>query len=203
MQTHKVYFQFKTYFWKASGEKAHLGDFIEMTATQEVQQKIAQIPIFPYGINSPIRLTAVQVITLIHQNLGEDIVIEPIGESSALFEPKQTKKENFLFTALRVAFSMILLFWGSALAIMYFHADVNMNEAHQKVYYLISGQKVDKPVLLSIAYSVGIGAGIAIYFEIFEKLKNKMNPGPLELELHQAEKELYDYLKDQQGGKGN
>ena len=203
MQNYKAYFQFKSYYQKASGEKAFLSDFIELTSKEEIKQKIDRIPIFPYGINSPIRLTAIQVITWIHQELGYDLVIEPIGESSALFEPMQSKKENPLLIVLRVAFSMILLFFGSALAIMYFHADVNMTEAHQITYYLISGQKVDNPALLSIAYSVGIGAGIAIYFEIFEKLKNKNNPGPLELEMHQAEKELYDYLKDQEGGKGN
>lgn len=203
MQSYKAYFQFKTCYQKSSGEKAHLGDFIEMTSTEETKQKINQIPIFPYGINSPIRLTAIQIIALIHQELGYDIVIEPIGESSALFEPKQATKQNPLSTVLRVIFSMLILFFGSALAIMYFHSDVNMTEAHQITYYLISGQKVDNPALLSIAYSVGIGAGIAIYFEIFEKLKNKKNPGPLELEMHQADKELQDYLKDQEGGKEN
>ncbi|NLB41642.1 MAG: hypothetical protein GX815_05170 [Clostridiales bacterium] len=203
MQSYKAYFQFKAYYQKTSGEKAHLGDFIELTSNDEIKEKISRISIFPYGINSPIRLTAIQVIALIHQELGYDVVIEPIGESSALFEPMQAKKENPVLIVLRIAFSMLLLFFGSALAIMYFHADVNMTEAHQITYYLISGKKVENPALLSIAYSVGIGAGIAIYFEIFEKLKNKKNPGPLELEMHQAEKELHDYLKDQEGGKGN
>lgn len=57
--------------------------------------------------------------------------------------------------------------------------------------------------MFSISYSIGIGAGIAIFFEVINKLKNKENPGPLELEIHQADKEIRDYLRDQEGKKEN
>ena len=202
MAENRVYFQFKTHYLKFSGEKAHLGDFIELTGEEEARMRIERIPIFPYGISTPTRLTAIQVIKLIHQEAG-DVVVSPVGESSALFEPKQKKKENPFLVFLRVAFSMVLLFFGSALAIMYFHSDVNMIEAHQRVHFLISGQETDRPVLLTVSYSLGIGLGIAIYFEVFKKLKDRKNPGPLELEMHQSEKELQDYIKDQEGGMGN
>lgn len=196
----EVYFQFKPYYRKQSDEKAYLGDFIELSAAEELKKKIEHIPIFPYGISNPVRLTSIQIIGLINQQVANISVI-PIGESSALYEPVQKKKENPLLILLRVAFSMLLLFFGSALAIMYFHSDVNMNEAHQMVYYLISGKKVSKPVLLSLSYSIGIGTGIFIFFEVYNKIKNKDNPGPLELEMHQSEKELRDYLRDQEGKK--
>lgn len=198
MECHQIYFQFKPFYRKYPGEKAYLGDFIELSAAEEIKRKIEQIPIFPYGISNPVRLTAVQIVRLINQEI-DNVSLIPIGESSALYEPIQKKKENPLLVFLRVVFSALLLFFGSALAIMYFHSDVKMNEAHQLIYYLISGEKVNKPVLFSISYSIGIGAGIAIFFEVFNKLKNKDNAGPLELEMHQSEKELRDYLRDQEG----
>lgn len=196
----EAYFQFKPYYRKQPEEKAHMGDFIEVSAPDDVKQKIEQILVFPYGFNKPVRLTSVQIIALIKQHIN-NIILIPIGESSALYQPLQQKKENPLLAFLRVAFSMLLLFFGSALAIMYFHSDVNMNEAHQMIYYLISGEKASKPTLLSIAYSIGIGAGIFIFFEVYNKIKNKDNPGPLELEMHQSEKELRDFLRDQEGKK--
>ncbi len=196
----EVYFQFKPFYNKQPEEKAYLGDFIELSAAEEIKQKIEQILVFPYGFNKPMRLTSVQVVGLIKEQIS-NISIIPIGESSALYQPVQQKKENPLLVFLRVAFSGLLLFFGSALAIMYFHSDVNMNEAHQMVYYLISGEKVSKPVLFSISYSIGIGAGIFIFFEVYSKIKNKDNPGPLELEMHQSEKELRDFLRDQEGKK--
>ena len=195
-----VYFQFKPYYKKYSGEKALLGDFIDLAGPEDIKQRIGRIVVFPYGIDGPVRLTAIQVVELIQQEVN-GISIEPIGESSALFEPKQKKKDNAVLMFLRVAFSMVLLFIGSALAIMYFHSDVSMKEAHKNIYYFISGKSASNPVLLSVSYSIGIGAGIAIFFDIFSKFKNKDNPGPLELELHQAEKELKYYRRDQEGKK--
>jgi len=78
-----------------------------------------------------------------------------------------------------------------------------MNKAHQIIYYFITGEKVDNPVLFTVSYSLGIGMGIAIFLDIFAKMKNKENPGPLELEMHQSEKELREYLRDQEGKKQN
>lgn len=201
MHLNEVYFQFKTHYQKSFGEKAYLGDFIDLTGTEDIIKSVERIPIFPYGINNPVRLTTIQVIDLIHREIGVDISIIPIGDSSALFEAKQKKNENPLLAFFRVAFSLLLIFCGSALAVMYFHSDVNMIEVHQTVYYLISGQRTDNPIILSLSYSLGIGMGIAIYFEVFERMNNKKNPGPLELEMYQSKKEMHDYLMDQEGEK--
>ena len=202
MESYEVYFQFKPFYQKKSAERALLSDFIEVSAAEEIKKQIDRIIVFPHGINAPVRLTAIQIVQLIHQAVNRVSVI-PIGESSALYEPVQEEKDNPLLVFLRVAFSAVLLFFGSALAIMYFHADVNMKEVHQTVYQFISGKKAAQPVLFSISYSIGIGAGIAIFFEVINKLKNKENPGPLELEIHQADKEIRDYLRDQEGKKEN
>jgi stage V sporulation protein AA len=196
----EIYFQLKPDYGKSPGEAARLGDILELSGPVSAKEMIEHIPIFPEGIFGPVRVTAIQVIDLIHQD-DENITVNHIGDSSVLYEPRQQKKENPIMVFLRTAFSMLLLFFGSALAIMYFHADVNMNQAHGMMYYLISGEKVKNPVLFSVSYSVGIGAGIAIFFDLFRKIKKKDNPGPLDLEIHQADKELKDYLKDREGKK--
>ncbi|HHY82346.1 MAG TPA: hypothetical protein GX505_06665 [Clostridiales bacterium] len=202
MDNPEVYFQFKPFYKKYTGEKALLGDFIELAGPENLKEKIECIIVFPNGINTQVRLTAVQIVQLIQQEVP-GIAVIPIGESSALYEPKQRSKENPVLLFLRVAFSMVLLFIGAALAIMYFHSDVDMNKAHQIIYYFITGEKVDNPVLFTVSYSLGIGMGIAIFLDIFAKMKNKENPGPLELEMHQSEKELREYLRDQEGKKQN
>jgi stage V sporulation protein AA len=200
MDNHDVYFQFKSYYNKYPSEPAHLGDFIELTGPEEIINKIKQISVYPYGISSPLRLTAVKVIQLIHEHVG-NVRVNTIGESFTLFEPRQQRQKKTISVFLRIAFAMILLFLGSALAILYFHSDVNMKEAHQAVYHFISGEKTDSPALFTVSYSIGIGAGIAIFFDVPEKLKNRNNPGPMELEMHQSEKELKEYISDQEGKK--
>lgn len=197
MKTPEIYFQLKPYYNKAPGEAATLGDILEISGPQSIKERIEQIPVFPNGISKPVKVTAIQVIDLIHQ-AEPDIAIIHIGESSVLYEPIQQNKENPVLVFLRTVFSLLILFFGSALAIMYFHADVNMHQAHSLVYYLISGEKTKAPVLFSVFYAIGVGTGIAIFFDIFQKLRNRDNPGPLELEIHQADKELKEYLKDKE-----
>ena len=43
---------------------------------------------------------------------------------------------------------------------MNFHADVSMLAVHQRIYELMTGKKVDHPLILQIPYSIGIGAGM-------------------------------------------
>jgi len=193
-----VYFQFKPYYNKLPGETALLKDIIDLTSPAPIKEQIDSIVIFPNGISGSTRVSAIQVIRLITSKT-ENIILNLIGDSAILYEPKQTSKGNPLFTFLKVAFAFVLLFVGSALAIMYFHADVNMNHAHEMVYYLISGERVNRPYLLSVSYSIGIGIGIAVFFNVFNIKGKRNNPGPLELELFEGEKELKDYLVHLEG----
>jgi len=194
----EVYFQFKPYYNKTPDEVGHLVDIIDFTGPSPLKERIEKIVIFPEGLKNQKVVSAIQVINLIKQSVG-NVIIHHIGESSVLYEPQKAAKENPILVFLRVAISSLFLFFGSALAIMYFHSDVNMNQAHEMIYYLISGEKNTNPALFSISYTIGVGVGIAVFFEVVNKVRDKNNAGPLELELYQSQKELADYQKDQEG----
>lgn len=200
MEASNVYFQFKPYYNKPSDEVALLRDIVEITCPLQLKEKIESLVIFPNGINKTTRVTAVQIIQLISV-LDDNIMINSVGVPSVLYEPKNQNNENKLFTFFKVTFAAILLFVGSALAIIYFHSDVQMNKAHELVYFLLTGKKVERPLLMSVSYSIGIALGIAIFFDVFNLKKKKVKPGPLELELFQSDKDLKDYLNYLEGKK--
>ncbi len=195
-----LYFQFKPYLGKRSSETVYLKDILELTGPSPLIENVGEYPIFPKGIQASVRVNAMQVIRVIG-DIAPDMDIQALGDTAALFEPVTANNANPFFTFIKVIAASILLFIGSGLAIMYFHADVNMHEAHQMVYYLISGERVERPVLLSVSYSIGIGLGIALFFDVFTLGRKKGNPGPLELEMYQNEKELEDYLVHLEGKK--
>lgn len=202
MEQAEVYFQFKSRYNKTPEETGYLGDIIDLTCPAPLKAKIEKITIFPGGLKKQTIVSAIQVISLIKQT-ESNITIHHLGESSVLYEPRQAVEENSIFVFLRVAASSLFLFFGSALAIMYFHSDVNMNQAHEMIYYLISGEKNTNPAIFSVSYTIGVGVGIMIFFDVVKKLKDRNNAGPLELELYQSQKELADYLIDQEGNKSN
>jgi len=88
---------------------------------------------------------------------------------------------------------------------MNFHADVSMLEVQQRIVELISGKKTERPILFQIAYSIGIGFGMVVFFNHVFKKKFNEEPTPLELEIflyqenlnHFVVSEEYDRLQKQ------
>lgn len=187
-----VYFELKSVLNKNSGEKIILSDIVEFSSPSEYKDKIGSIVVFPDGINNLVKITAIQVVKLIMEKV-RDVAVIPLGSSQVILRPI-SKAGNPVFNIIKVLGASLLLFLGSALAIMYFHADVNMKEVHKSVYYFITGSMSDRPMVLNLSYSVGLGVGVALFFDVFKIRKKKKNPGPLELELHQNELELNSYL---------
>ena len=81
-----------------------------------------------------------------------ELAIEYYGEPHVLVE--WTKDEKIRSRKLLFPFVLLLLFIGSGLTIMNFHADVSMLEVHQKMYKLITGKEDPHPLILQIPYSL-------------------------------------------------
>lgn len=88
----------------------------------------------------------------------------------------------------------LLLFIGAALAIIYFHEDVSMQQVHQRLYYMITGEFNAQPLLFQIPYSLGLGLGMVLFFNhVFQKRINE-EPSPLEVEMFQYQQSLDQYV---------
>lgn len=129
-------------------------------------------------------------------NLGEmDILIE--------YLPKAEEKTK-LWTLAKAAFVSLILFVGAATTIMCFHTDVQLPLIFQNIYYIFFGENREMPALLSIPYSIGLGAGIIIFFNHFSKLSLTEDPTPIEIEMTTYEKEtnasVIDFLGRRKGG---
>ncbi|MBS4173336.1 stage V sporulation protein AA [Bacillus sp. FJAT-49736] len=132
-------------------------------------------------------MKVVQAIT----NKWNGLDIQLIGPSQTIIEVIYKKRKvSFPFFIL----IWLLLFIGSALAIMNFHEDVSMQEVHQKIYKMITGKTINKPLLLQIPYSIGLGLGMIIFFNhIFKKRFNE-EPSPLEVEIFNYQQDLDQYV---------
>ena len=95
-------------------------------------------------------------------------VVLSVGEKqvSITISKKESKKID-LINFIKLAITCFLLFVGSGLAIMYFHADVNMHQVHETLIIAITGKESISPYWINIPYSIGIGIGIALFFGYF------------------------------------
>jgi stage V sporulation protein AA len=93
-----------------------------------------------------------------------------------------------------IALVWLLLFIGSGLAIMNFHADVSMLEVHRRIYELITGKSEPFPLILQIPYSFGIGLGMIVFFNHLFKKKFNEEPSPLEVEMFMYQESVNHYV---------
>src|SRR5690606_32444481 len=86
-----------------------------------------------------------------------DSDIQTIGPSQTIIEIP-TKKRKFSIPFFILVW--ILLFIGSGLAILNFHEETGMQAVHQRLYWMVTGKENDKPLILQVPYSLGIGLGM-------------------------------------------
>ncbi|MBO1514702.1 stage V sporulation protein AA [Metabacillus bambusae] len=119
------------------------------------------------------------------------IDVQTIGSSQTIVEIVYEKKKlsPILFLAV-----WILLFIGSGLAIMNFHEDVSMQQVHQRIHKIVTGNSNDQPLLLQIPYSIGLGLGMVLFFNHLFKKKINEEPSPLEVEIFNYQLDLDKYV---------
>ncbi|MFU1794774.1 stage V sporulation protein AA [Paenibacillus azoreducens] len=125
------------------------------------------------------------------QKLIPGVIIEPIGQTHVLVEVVKDSKKPSLLLFLLV---WVLLFFGSALTIMNFHADVNMQEVQIRTVEMLTGRRDEHPYLFQAAYSFGIGFGMVIFFNHLFKKKWNEEPTPLEVEMYLYQENIDQFV---------
>ncbi len=131
-----------------------------------------------------------QVIMAIRK-MDQTIEVETFGPSQTIIEIILSKKKMSYLTFALVWF---LLFVGGGMTIMNFHVDVSMGEVHQKIFTIITGKVEDKPLLIQIPYSFGLGIGMILFFNHFFKKRFNEEPSPLEVEMFNYQQDLDSYV---------
>lgn len=128
--------------------------------------------------------------------------IQPVGEGRTIVQVESADQVRRPSIALFVLV-WLLLFFGSALTIMNFHADVSMQEVHIRIVEMLTGRRDEHPYLFQIAYSAGIGFGMVIFFNHLFKKKWNEEPTPLEVEMFLYQKNIDHYVVHEEYSKMN
>ncbi|MBD8070328.1 stage V sporulation protein AA [Bacillus sp. PS06] len=174
-------------------QMVRLSDIAQIICDREDQSKqIRNIPIYQISLQDK-TIIVIDIMLVIQKIKAFDPEsdIQTLGPSQVLIEIVYTKRKFPFIFFIAIWF---LLFFGAALTIMNFHEDVSMQQVHQKMYELITGEKQDHPLLLQVPYSIGLGLGMILFFNhIFKKRINE-EPSPLEVEMFNYQQDLDNYL---------
>lgn len=190
-----VYLLFKSKITKQSQESVRIKDIADVYCEDSnLQKAILDIKLvkIPYDKEN-IKISVLEVIKKIESEY-KNLSISTFGADEVLVNVN--KKQINKFTQLiKVFLISIILFIGTGLTIISFHADVSMEKSHKKIHYLITGEKTDTPISLQISYSLGIGIGMFVFLNHFGR-KGKKEPSPLEVEMYKFEKDIDEYKKN-------
>ncbi|NNU84076.1 stage V sporulation protein AA [Geobacillus sp. BMUD] len=129
----------------------------------------------------------IQAVLDVDSSLDVQMIGPPQTIIEVVYEKRKVSTASFVLV-------WLLLFVGSAMAIMNFHEDVSMQRVHRHLYEMMTGQAVDKPLLLQIPYSLGLGIGMILFFNHWFRKRINEEPSPLEVEMFNYQQAIDQYV---------
>ncbi|MEK5585819.1 stage V sporulation protein AA [Paenibacillus sp. FSL P2-0536] len=196
-----IYIQLKNRVMVPKGKGVTLGDIAFLIAEPELKESLETILLMKpeQSDGNLILIDLLMVIPRIYELLP-NADIEPIGEGRTIVQIESQVERRKPSVAMFVLV-WLLLFFGSALTIMNFHADVNMLEVQIRIVEMLTGHRDEHPYIFQIAYSLGIGFGMVIFFNHLFKKKWNEEPTPLEVEMYLYQKNIDQYVINEEYSK--
>ncbi|MFC4302723.1 stage V sporulation protein AA [Cohnella boryungensis] len=170
-----------------------LGDVARLVTEAGLQAKLERLPLHRVtsGDGNLLLIDMLQVVKAIRE-AEPGMVIETFGEPHVLLEVSsggEIKPRRFILTM-----AWLLLFFGSGMAMMNFHADVNMPAVQRRITELITGSSAAHPWVFQIPYSIGIGMGMLLFFNRLLRKRLNDEPNPLEVEMFMYQENVNHYV---------
>lgn len=132
------------------------------------------------------------------RKVNPNVTLDCVGElDTMIMYAPQMKQPKKGVEFLKVLLVCVILFFGSALAIMTFHNDASVPDVLKIVHTIFTGEETDRPVLLIISYAAGIAIGIMSFFNHFGRKKLTDDPTPVQVEFVAYKKQIDDAVVDE------
>lgn len=128
--------------------------------------------------------------------------VESLGAAETLVVLDREDRHNKVRETLLIIFVSLVCFFGTAFTIMAFHNDIGITDLFDSVYEMITGKAAGGVTILEISYSVGLAAGITIFFNHIGGRRLTKDPTPVEVEMRLYENDVNTALVESCGRKG-
>ena len=146
-------------------------------------------------------ISALKLVELMEKEC-RDISVQIVGEPDVLVEWISVNRHKGWQQWLKAAFVCVISFFGTAFTIMAYHNDVGINEVFTEVYKIVMNREPQGLNALEVSYSVGLTAGIIIFFNHIGGRRLTKDPTPIEVSIRQYEEDVDKALIAQAGREG-
>lgn len=163
----------------------YLSDVAKLECTnKEILNRVKAIKLMniPDEKNNRFVFSVLKVIELIHK-LYPNLEINNMGEIDFIIDYEKPGKQPGWITFFKVLSVSVIMFMGAAFSIMTFNNDVGVDEIFKQMHELVLGVPSDGYTILELTYSIGMTAGILIFYNHFGGKKITSDPTPVEVEM--------------------
>lgn len=132
-----------------------------------------------------------------------NISVEIIGEPDVLVEWIDVSRYKGWRQRLKIVLVCLVSFFGTAFTIMAYHNDVGINEVFGEVYRMVMNREQQGISVLEVSYSVGLAAGIIIFFNHVGGRRLTNDPTPIEVAMRNYEEDVDMTLIELAGREGS
>ena len=156
---------------------------------------------FREGAAKRFYISMTEVVRLIKETVS-GVEVESIGEPDMIVERVYAEKKKGAVEALKILLVSLVCFFGASFTIMAFHNDIGIVDVFAKYYELVMGEASDGFTVLEVSYSVGLSAGILIFFNHIGGRRLTKDPTPIEVEMSIYEEDVEKALIKTAGREG-
>ena len=160
-------------------------------ADKAVCAKARALKIYQFGEKDRKR-QVISVLKVIEQieSQCQGVSVESLGENDILIELVNVDEHKGFLQWLKLTFVAAVSFFGTGFTIMAFHNDISVNKIFSHVYELVMGCPSDGYSILEVSYSIGLAAGIILFFNHIGGRRITKDPTPIEVEMRVYETDV-------------
>jgi stage V sporulation protein AA len=150
----------------------------------DIKQGVERIPVavFQHYPNDKVVLSILKIIELIQQQYP-DVAVMNLGEKDMILYYKEGQQEKKWVLWLKIILICATAFFGAGFSIMAYNGDISAHELFTKMYYLVMGKMPMGPSVLELSYSIGLAAGVIVFFNHVANKKLSDDPTPFEVQM--------------------
>lgn len=176
-------------------QSIQIKDVADVAAEPIIKATVDQMKVFCVpepGKSGRYIITIIDIINAIWQ-VYPNADIQCLGEPDMIIDYKAKPiKQNTLWEWIKALSMCIIVFAGAAIAIMTYNTDTSLGKTFIILNRLFTGREVQQPVWLTVPYSIGIAAGIILFFNHIGMRKITDDPTPMQVEIEKYEQDVED-----------
>lgn len=136
--------------------------------------------------------TVVSILKVIEQIEKQcpGVTVENIGETDMVLEKVDVNAHKGFNVTAKIILVALVSFFGTAFTIMAFHNDIGIQEVFARFHRIIMGAESDGFTTLEVSYSIGLAAGIIVFFNHVGGRRITKDPTPIEVAMRKYENDV-------------